>query len=169
MPCLGMIKAFAVVLLIRLSLSFPTSTHEKVKPLLPRADGCFASTFGLTDFKTFSGSDTLPASISFRLSADDAPGAYSCMWNGGPGSTSPYFNDPVPCNMTDLPTFSFSYPEQGRLRVAEVEACSYPGQLHRSVADGSVALFCYPIFGGQTCMTPTGQASLDVNQREIVS
>lgn len=127
MPCLDMIKAFAVVLLIRLSLSFPTSTHEKVKPLLPRAGGCFASTFGLKDFKTFSGSDTLPASMSFGLSADDAAGAFSCTWNGGPGSTSPYFTDPVPCNMTTLPTFSFSYPEQGRLRIAEVEACAIKG------------------------------------------
>ncbi len=42
-------------------------------------------------------------------------------------------------------------------------------ELHMSIADGSIALFCYPIFGGQTCMTPTGQASLSVTQTQIVS
>jgi hypothetical protein len=30
-------------------------------------------------------------------------------------------------------------------------------------------LFCYPIFGGQTCMTPTGHVSLPVTQKQIVS
>lgn len=128
MPCLNMFKGFAVVLLMRLILSLPTSTHKESKSLLPRADeDCFASTFGLTDFKTFSGSDGLPASMSFRVGSDDLEGAFSCTRNGGPGSTSPYFTDPVSCNTTTLPNFFFSYPEQGRLRISEVEACGSTG------------------------------------------
>jgi hypothetical protein len=38
-----------------------------------------------------------------------------------------------------------------------------------SYAEGKIALFCYSIFGGKTCMTPTGFTTLYVTQKRVAS
>jgi hypothetical protein len=123
MPHLNMSKTILLLLLASPSLSAPTSTHQDSDTLLPRAAAadCFATTFGIEDFKSFAGSATLPPTVSFGVSSDDHEGRFSCSRAGKAGSTSPYFADPVRCNTTAMPNFFFSYPEDGLLRIHEVE------------------------------------------------
>jgi hypothetical protein len=124
MPGPSIIKIIAISLLIHFSLSFPISSYKDSISSLPRADeDCFATTFGITDFHSFSGSATEPASVSFSTASDNFNGQMLCSRNGENGSTFPYFSTPVPCSKTVLPNFFFSYPEDRILRIYEVGTC----------------------------------------------
>jgi hypothetical protein len=119
-----MIKTLALSLLIPFSLSLPSPASKDSISLLPRADAdCFASAFGINDFKAYSGGDTEPASVFFKTGSKDFDGDLLCSRRGEAGSKSPYFDTPVPCNKTSLPNIFFSYPQDQLLRVFEVTTC----------------------------------------------
>jgi hypothetical protein len=121
-------KAVAFSLLFPLLLAFPTLTPTSSPSLFPRADDeCFATAFGITDFRSFDGSDTQPASVSFKAASDHFEGQVLCSRSGASGSTSPYFLPAVPCNRTGLPNIFFSYPEDRVLRVYQVTPCGTAG------------------------------------------
>jgi hypothetical protein len=125
MPNLNMSKTIILLLLARLSLSAPTSTPQDSAIQSPRANAdCFATAFGIQDFKSFAGSATLPPTVSFGVSSDDQAERFSCSQAGKAGSTSPFFTAPVRCNDSN---FFFSYPEDGVLRIHEVERCGTGG------------------------------------------
>jgi hypothetical protein len=194
-------RSVALSLLLPISLSLPILGPQRTDLLEPRTeDNCFATSVGITDFRTFSGSTTQPASVSFRTGSKDFGGQILCSTNRGADSTSPYFMNLVACNKTGLPNFFFSYPEDRHLRVYQITNCGTSksatdvpspspflpsimvklspfGLLTRrlsshyylSLADGDLPLFCYPIFGGEMCMTPTGHADLPVTEKEVIS
>jgi hypothetical protein len=118
------IRTAVVGLLIPFSFSFPTSASEDGPTLLPRADAdCFATSFGISDFKAFGGSATQPASVSFKTVNNGIEGQLVCSRGAENGSTSPFFTEPVACNKTDLPNVFFAYPEDRLLQVYEVTNC----------------------------------------------
>lgn len=125
MPRLDIVKIIiAISILTHFSLCFPALPHDDALSLSPRADpDCFATTFSITDFKAFSGSETEPAFVSFKTGSKDVDGQLICSKAGEDGSTSPYFLEPLPCNKTGLPNIFFSYPEDRLLRVYQVTSC----------------------------------------------
>lgn len=63
---------------------------------------------------------------------------------------------------------SKSRPTQLHVTLMLISADLTTSQFYLSFAQGDLPLFCYEIFGGQTCMTPTGHASLQViEQRKV--
>ena len=104
-----MIKTFAVSLFITLSLSLPSLPPKGSTSLLPRAGAdCFATSFGINDFQSFSGGDTEPAYVSFKTGIQHVAEGLLCSRLGEAGWKSPYFDTPVPCNKTTLPNIFFS-------------------------------------------------------------
>lgn len=120
----SMITTFAISLHITSSRSLPSLPLRDSSSLLPRAEAdCFATSFGINDFRSFSGGDTEPAYVSFKTGIQGLNEGLLCSRLGEVGSKSPYFDTPVPCNKTTLPTIFFSYPEDRWLRVYQVTTC----------------------------------------------
>lgn len=125
MARLYMIMTLALVsIFIPCILSLPSLPRRDLTPRSPRSDqDCFATTFPIVDFKSFSGSDNEPASVSFKTDAKDIDRELVCSRRAEDGATSPYFDTPVPCNGTTLPNIFFSYPAERQLRLTEVTKC----------------------------------------------
>lgn len=125
MARLDAIKIIAISLIIRSSLSLPAPSHNDPNSIPPRAESdCFATAFGINDFKSFSGSDIQPAFVSFKTGVKDVEGDLLCSRGGDEKMKSPYFVDPLPCKKpTGSPNIFFSYPKDGLLRVYQVTSC----------------------------------------------
>jgi hypothetical protein len=110
------------------SFSHPSLNSKELPALSHRADDthCFTSSFGINDFKTFSGSSKSPAFVSFKTGSAAIDGQLLCSRSAGRGSRSPFFADPIPCNKTGseaLPNIWFAYPEQDSLRLYQLTNC----------------------------------------------
>ena len=111
-------------LLLVVSLLSAAHSNAGVESLHRRQDDkCFATEFGIHDFKTFSGGMNQPAYVSFKVASTISSDRALCSYRSPSNGPTLFFKQAVACKGTTKSDFKFTYEEGKILTITETTSC----------------------------------------------